>query len=60
MKLFYAGILFDDLDGIDFGVPFKLGDELILKLLLWTLLLERALLLKVSLDGILPGRVLGK
>jgi hypothetical protein len=60
MKLLNAGILFDDLDGIDFWIPLKLGDELILKLLFWTLLLEGALLLKVSLDGILTRRVLGK
>lgn len=60
MKLLYACILFDDLDSINFGVALKLGDELILKLLFWSLLLERALLLKVSLNGILPGRVLGK
>ena len=43
MKLLYAGILFDDLDGIDFVVHLKFGDELILKLLFWTLLLEGAL-----------------
>ena len=60
MKLLYAGILFDDLDGVDFGVPLKLGDELLLKQLFWTLLLEGALLLKVSLDGILMRRVVGK
>lgn len=60
MKLLYAGILFDDPIGVDFWVPLKLGDELILKKLFGALLLEGALLLKVSLDGILTGRILGK
>jgi hypothetical protein len=60
MKLLYAGILFDNLHGIDFGIPLKFGDKFILKLLFWTLLLKGALLLKVSLDGILTRRVLEK
>jgi hypothetical protein len=60
VKLLYAGILFDDLDGVGFGLPLKLGDELLLKLLFRTLLLEGALLLEVSLDGILTMGVLGK